>query len=130
LRAFRAVLGDRFDESLVAYGDYGRASGEAAMRELLSREVPFDAVFCANDLMAAGAMDVLERAGIRVPEDVAVAGFDDAPVAVETTPQLTTVRQPFDRVSEEMVRLLVDEINGRMAGRVTLPTEIVVRGTA
>lgn len=130
LRAYREVTGDRYRPDLVAYGDYGRASGAAAMRELLSREVPFDAVFCANDLMAAGAMEVLSAAGVAVPEDVAVAGFDDAPAALETDPPLTTVRQPFDRVSEEMVRLLVDEIDGRPAGRVTLPTEVVVRGTA
>ncbi|WP_062290940.1 LacI family DNA-binding transcriptional regulator [Demequina phytophila] len=129
LRAFRDVLGDAFSEERVAYGDYSRESGERAMRELISRDVPFDGVFCSNDLMAAGAMDVLASAGIAVPEDVAVAGFDDAPVALETNPPLTTVRQPFDRVSAEMVRLLIDEIDGRQAGRVTLPTEIVERGT-
>lgn len=130
LRAFREVMGDRVDESSVAYGDYGRASGATAMREILGRGVEFDAVFCANDLMAAGALDVLHEVGIRVPEQVAVAGFDDSPVAVETTPALTTVRQPFDRVSEEMVRLLVDEIDGKGAARVTLPTQIVERGSA
>ncbi|WP_062519567.1 LacI family DNA-binding transcriptional regulator [Demequina silvatica] len=129
LRAFREVLGDAYADELVAYGDYSRESGRRAMRELISREVPFDAVFCSNDLMAAGAMEVLAAAGIAVPEDVAVAGFDDAPVALETSPPLTTVRQPFDRVSAEMVRLLIDEIDGRPAGRVTLPTEIVERGT-
>nr|WP_062527251.1 LacI family DNA-binding transcriptional regulator [Demequina rhizosphaerae] len=129
LRAFRDLMGEAFSEDLVAYGDYGRESGRHGMRELLAREIPFDAVFCANDLMAAGAMDVLRSAGIAVPEDVAVAGFDDAPVALETEPPLTTVRQPFDRVSAEMVRLLVDEIDGKPAGRVTVPTEIVERGT-
>ncbi|WP_062389775.1 LacI family DNA-binding transcriptional regulator [Demequina iriomotensis] len=129
LRAYRDVLGDAFAEELVVYGDYGRESGARAMRELLAREVAFDAVFAGNDLMAAGAMDVLAQAGIRVPEDVAVVGFDDAPAATATTPPLTTVRQPFDRVSEEMVRLLLDEINGRPAGRVVIPTQIVERGT-
>ncbi|WP_367307554.1 LacI family DNA-binding transcriptional regulator [Demequina litoralis] len=129
LRAFRELMGDEFSEELVAYGDYGRESGRKAMRELIARDVAFDGVFCANDLMAAGAMDVLRSAGIEVPEDVAVAGFDDAPVALETDPPLTTVHQPFDRVSGEMVRLLLDEIDGRAAGRVTLPTRIVERGT-
>ncbi|WP_296665772.1 LacI family DNA-binding transcriptional regulator [Demequina sp.] len=130
LRAFRAARGDRYADEQVAFGDFGRASGARAMRELLSRGLPFDAVFCANDLMAAGAMDVLAEAGIRVPDDVAVAGFDDAPVALETTPALTTVHQPFDRVSREMVRLLLEQIGGGTAAPVTLPTEIVVRGTA
>ncbi|WP_062465229.1 LacI family DNA-binding transcriptional regulator [Demequina soli] len=129
LRAFREVMGEDGGDERVAYGDYSRESGRRAMRELLAREVAFDGVFCANDLMAAGAMDVLSAAGIAVPEDVAVAGFDDAPISLETDPPLTTVRQPFDRVSEEMVRLLVDEISGRAAARVTLPTEIVERGT-
>ncbi|WP_062304750.1 LacI family DNA-binding transcriptional regulator [Demequina subtropica] len=129
LQAFRTVLGAAYSDELVAYGDYSRDSGANAMREILAREVPFDAVFAANDLMAAGAMDVLAKAGLKVPEDVAVVGFDDSPVAQQTTPQLTTMRQPFDRVSEEMIRLLVDEINGRPAGRVVIPTELVERGT-
>jgi DNA-binding LacI/PurR family transcriptional regulator len=130
LEGYRLELGDGFDESLVAVGDYSRTSGESAMRELLERAPDLDAVFAANDLMAAGALDVLAAAGRRVPDDVAVAGFDDSPAAARTTPQLTTMRQPFERIAHEMVRMLLDVIEGRPAGRLTIPTELVRRASA
>src|SRR5690606_18144244 len=110
LAGYRAELGDDFDERLVAVGDYSRSSGVAAMTELLGRGVDFDAVFVANDLMAAGALEVLATAGKRVPDDVAVAGFDDSPVARQTDPELTTMRQPFERIAQEMVRVLLEMI--------------------
>jgi DNA-binding LacI/PurR family transcriptional regulator len=130
LEGYRLELGDAFDESLVAQGDYSRASGERAMRELLERAPDLDAVFAGNDLMAAGAIDVLTAARRRVPEDVAVGGFDDSPVATRTVPQLTTMRQPFDRISREMVRMLLEVIDGQPAARATMPTELVRRGSA
>ena len=100
------------------------------MTELLERAPELDAVFVANDVMAAGALDVLRERGIRVPEDVAVAGFDDAPIATRVEPALTTMRQPFDRIAQEMVRMLLDVIDGQPAGRMTLPTELVRRESA
>lgn len=130
LEAYVAEQSESFDESMVARGDYGRASGAAAMEELLARHPKIDAVFAANDVMAAGAIDVLKRAGRRVPEDVAVAGFDDAPVATTTDPQLTTMRQPFERISEEMVRLLLRVIEGERPAAIILPTDLVVRASA
>ena len=99
LDGYRSELGDEFDERLVAEGDYTRASGVRAMTELLERAPELDAVFVANDVMAAGALDVLRERGIRVPEEVAVAGFDDAPVATRVEPALTTMRQPFERIA-------------------------------
>jgi DNA-binding LacI/PurR family transcriptional regulator len=72
---------------------------------------------------------VLERPRVQ-PEDVAVAGFDDSRVATETTPALTTMRQPFDRISNEMVRLLLPVIDGEKPAAMTLPTELVVRASA
>lgn len=130
LAGYRDELGDAFDEALVQHGDYGRESGAAAM-ELLLRENPdIDAVFAANDRMAAGAIEVLLRSGRRVPEDVAVGGFDDSSVAVSTTPQLTTMRQPFTRISAEMVRLLLQTIDGERPAAITLPTELIVRESA
>lgn len=130
LKAYREAQGDAFDPAWVAYGDYSRGSGMAAMAELLERGIDMDAVLCANDAMAAGALDVLHERGIDVPGRIAVAGFDDATLASQTAPPLTTVRQPFDRVGEEMVRLLLDEIAGRAAAQVTLRTELVVRESA
>lgn len=129
LEGYRAELGEDLDEALVRHGDYGRASGEAAMRDLLAAEPDVDAVFAANDRMAAGALDALAAAGRRVPEDVAVGGFDDSSIAESTTPALTTMRQPFDRISSEMVRLLLQLIDGQKPAAITLPTELVRRAT-
>lgn len=130
LAGFRIALGHDFDPSLVETGDYGNASGEVAMTALLARHPDIDAVFAANDRMAVGAIAVLQQHGRRVPGDVAVAGFDDSPAAVQVTPQLTTMRQPFERISREMVRLLIEEIEGGGFASVVLPTELVVRESA
>ncbi|BCW65110.1 LacI family DNA-binding transcriptional regulator [Arthrobacter sp. StoSoilB22] len=130
LEAYRDDQGADIDEELIARGDYSRDSGAKAMRELLSRTKNIDAVFAANDLMALGAMDVLREAGLTIPGDVAVVGFDDIKLSQETTPPLTTVRQPFDRISEEMVRLLLDVISGKRPAAVTIPTELVIRESA
>lgn len=130
LEGYRLELGEAFDDRLVRHGDYGRVSGEAAMRELLEADPSIDAVFVANDRMAAGAIDALQAAGRRVPEDVAVGGFDDSSIALGTDPALTTMRQPFERISAEMVRLLLQVIDGERPAAITLPTELVVRDSA
>jgi DNA-binding LacI/PurR family transcriptional regulator len=130
LAGYHAALGDAAEAELVAFGDYGRASGAAAMRELLDRRPDIDAVFAANDRMAAAAIGVLQERGRRVPEDVAVGGFDDSPAALQITPTLTTMRQPFERISREMVRLLLAQIGGDSSASVVLPTELVQRESA
>lgn len=128
LAGYQDVLGDAADLRLVAAGEaYTRAAGEAAMARLLESAPDLDAVFVASDLMAAGALAALRRAGRRVPEDVALGGFDDSSVATTVEPPLTTIRQPFARISREMVRLLLDLIDGEPPAAVTLPTELVVR---
>jgi DNA-binding LacI/PurR family transcriptional regulator len=120
------------DDRLVMRGDFTQASGEKSMRTLLARGVELDAVFCANDLMAVGALSVLRDAGRRVPEDVAVVGFDDAPIARSTLPTLTSVHQGPEQMGREMVAMLLEATRtpgvpqpGRM-----LPTHLVVRGSA
>ncbi len=80
--------------------------------------------------MAQGVLDTLERAGRRVPDDVAVGGFDDSPAALAARPQLTTIRQPWDRISTEMVRMLLARIEGEEPAAVILPTELVRRDSA
>jgi DNA-binding LacI/PurR family transcriptional regulator len=77
--------------------------------------------------MAAGALATLAGQGRRVPDDVAVGGFDDSYLAATLTPALTTMRQPFERISSEMVRLLGDVINGEQPAAVILPTTLVRR---
>lgn len=129
LEGYCDVVGRRPSKRRIAYGDYSHQGGEAAMRDLLERGPDLDAVFVASDMMAAGALTALHQAGRRVPDDVAVGGFDDSRVAASTNPPLTTVRQPLDRVAAEMVRLLTDLLDGREASSLVLPTELVVRDT-
>jgi len=118
------------DPSLVVHGDWSRESGSAAMRTLLHQAPDLDAVFAASDAMGAGSLPVLRAAGRVVPDDVRVVGFDDSGLAATLDPPLTTVRQPLDRISEEMVRLLLDVIAGRTPVSVTVPTTVVVRGSS
>ncbi len=127
LDGFRTELGTAFDPGLVAHGDYTREGGAAAMRELLDRRPDLDAVFVTSDLMAQGAVTVLRAAGRSVPGDVAVGGFDDNGVAAGLEPPLTTVRQPWERISAEMVRLVLEIADGGEPAAVTLPTQLVVR---
>ncbi|WP_405019691.1 LacI family transcriptional regulator [Kitasatospora sp. NBC_00070] len=133
LAGYREVLAEYglpYDERLVAEGDYSRAGGEAATDLLLGRSPDLDALFVASDLMADGALTALARAGRAVPGQVAVGGFDDSSVAPTTRPPLTTIRQPWDRISEEMVRLLLAQIAGDDPSTVILPTELVIRDSA
>ncbi|MGP4046630.1 LacI family DNA-binding transcriptional regulator [Streptomyces sp. 2A115] len=130
LAGYREVLAETgidFDERLVVSGDYSRASGEAGAELLLDRVPDMDAVFVASDLMAQGVLSALHRAGRSVPEDVAVGGFDDSSAAVASSPELTTIRQPYDRISSEMVRVLLAQIGGEDPAAVILPTELVKR---
>ncbi|MGW4231658.1 LacI family DNA-binding transcriptional regulator [Streptomyces sp. NPDC004980] len=129
-RATLAECGLPYDEALVAPGDYSRAGGEAAASLLLERAPDIDAVFVASDLMARGVLTALEKAGRRVPQDIAVGGFDDSPAALAARPELTTVRQPWDRISSEMVRVLLAQIGGEDPSAVILPTELVRRDSA
>ncbi|MET8130805.1 MULTISPECIES: LacI family DNA-binding transcriptional regulator [unclassified Streptomyces] len=130
LAGYREVLaeaGVEADDRLIASGDYSRASGEAGAEQLLDRAPDMDAVFVASDLMAQGVLAALRKAGRRVPEDVSVGGFDDSPAATAATPALTTIRQPWDRISSEMVRVLLAQIGGDDPAAVILPTELVRR---
>jgi DNA-binding LacI/PurR family transcriptional regulator len=130
LAGYREVLtevGIDFDERLVVSGDYSRASGEVGAELLLERVPDMDAVFVASDLMAQGVLSALHRAGRSVPEDVAVGGFDDSSAALASRPELTTIRQPYDRISSEMVRVLLAQIGGEDPAAVILPTELIKR---
>jgi DNA-binding LacI/PurR family transcriptional regulator len=127
LEGYRLEMGGAFENRMVSAGDYSKESGARAMRELLVAAPDLDAVFAANDLMATGALEVLREVGLDVPRNVAVAGFDDSPVAATASPPLTTMRQPFERISAEMVRLLRQVIDGEAPAAVTIPTQLVVR---
>ncbi|HET9137994.1 LacI family DNA-binding transcriptional regulator [Actinophytocola sp.] len=115
----------------VAYGRFTRISGERAMAELLDRAPGLDAVFAANDMMAVGALRTLRSAGRRVPDDVAVVGYDDIELAQHTEPALTTVRQPIAEQARTMTELLLAQINGGpVSDPVVLRTELIPRDSA
>jgi LacI family transcriptional regulator len=112
-------------------GRFVAVSGQLAVREILAaprREAP-DAIVCANDQMAIGAMRELQAAGIRVPADIAVTGFDDIHLGALLTPPLTTVHQPMRLLGERACALLLDRIaDPSLPRRVErLPTELIVR---
>jgi DNA-binding LacI/PurR family transcriptional regulator len=103
------------------------------MRKLLSDHSDLDAVFAANDLMAIGALRALRDAGRRVPDDVAVVGFDDSPLSRMTEPPLSTVRQPVEEMGREMAEMLMRLVSGADGDThqsAVLPTEVVVRASS
>jgi DNA-binding LacI/PurR family transcriptional regulator len=123
------AFGFEVDEDLIVEGDFSEASGRSAMRRLLAYQP--DAVFAASDRMAAGALSELRSAGLRVPEDVALVGFDDSVFARDLEPPLTTVRQRPAQLGGAAVNLLLDLIGDPKGTvrRVVLPIELVVRSS-
>jgi len=131
LRAYRSAMRRAGMRPLAAMGDFTRGSGAAAMHQLLQVHPTIDAVFAASDLMARGALTALRRAGRRVPDDVAVIGFDDLDQARQADPTLTTVHQPVDTIGRELARQAVRLTGGeRVETRIVLPTRLVVRQSA
>jgi DNA-binding LacI/PurR family transcriptional regulator len=116
---------------LIAEGDFTRQSGELAMRRLLDAAPDLDAVFVASDLMAHGALRTIRQAGRRVPDDVAVVGFDDFELARYTDPPLTTVRQPVLDLGRLLARQAIRIVAGEtIEPSVILATELVIRDSA
>lgn len=115
------------DDSLIAQGDFSEASGYYAMQRILPRQP--DAVFSASDQMAVGAMRAIQEAGLNIPNDIAIIGFDDLPFAQNTQPPLTTVRQPIYQFGFTAVELLIDLINNgiRPARRILMNTDLIIR---
>ena len=113
-------------------GDYSEGAGHRAALALLALDPRPTALFAANDAMAVGAMSALREAGMRVPEDVAVTGFDDVPMARYVTPPLTTVRVAISELGARAVDVLMAALTrdgGHRRGHDVLPTSLVVRGS-
>lgn len=115
------------DNNLIAEADFTFAGGANAMQRLLPYQP--EAVFGGSDLMALGAMQAIQAAGLRVPEDIAVAGFDDFPQASTSQPPLTTIRQPVAQTGSIAVRTLLDRIDNHDTEphRTILPVELIIR---
>jgi LacI family transcriptional regulator len=134
LDGYRQALGEAgigFEPDLVEIGDFTEEGGARAAARLLASGRAFDAVFAANDLMAMGAMRRLREAGRRVPDDVAIVGFDDIPAASQTHPPLTTVRQPLYEMGRAATEMVMAAVRGdAIERRVELPTSLIVRGSS
>jgi LacI family transcriptional regulator len=120
--------GIAIDPELMVEGFYSQTAAYQAMQRLLDLPHPPSAVFASSDTMAIGALEAIRNRGLRVPQDVAVIGYDDLPLAAHATPPLTSVHQPVDEMSAHAVRLVIEQIRGESAGRsVQLAARLVVR---
>ncbi|GAA2104589.1 LacI family DNA-binding transcriptional regulator [Microlunatus panaciterrae] len=128
----RTVVEAGLAPDAIACGDFTRHTAALAMGELLDRFPDLDAVFVASDLMARGALETLAARGRRVPEDVAVVGFDDSPAAVSGQIRLTTVNQPSEQMGYAMADMVLDILAGREPEErlCIMPTELVIRDSA
>ncbi|MEU9557107.1 LacI family DNA-binding transcriptional regulator [Streptomyces fumanus] len=130
--------GHAADEGLIEAGDFTEESGRSAMAALLERRPDLDAVFAASDVTAAGARQVLREAGRRIPEDVALVGYDDSAIARHMEPPLTSVRQPIVEMGRAMIDLLLTEIADRRPAasrglerqQVVLATQLMERASS
>ena len=118
-----------FDQTLVKQGDFTFEGGYRAMKEFLQEESGIRAIFASNDIMAIGAMVAIKEHGLRIPEDIALVGYDDIPEASYTTPSLTTIKLPKIELGKTAVKILVNHLNGKkqVALKRVLSTELVVR---
>jgi LacI family transcriptional regulator len=143
VEGYRAVLeaaGIPFDPDLLRVGDFRFEGGERCTEDLLNLPDPPTAIFAGNDMMALGAMRVIKRAGLRVPEDISLIGFDNTPLASLVSPQLTTISQPMKEMADLAVELLIEKINLKEKlkhnkdlkpefKRIVLDTELIIRGS-
>lgn len=122
--------GQEIDQILIEYGDFSNTSGADAMRRLLKKAPEVDAVFVNSDLMAIAAMDLIREAGRRVPEDIAVVGYDDLSIAAHSNPPLTTIRQNIPLAGKLLAQNLIEYIQTGMVTNVSIPVELIVRKSA
>lgn len=130
-RGYRRALAQyklRFEKALVRQGLFSLHGGEDAMSAWIEGDIVPDAVFCASDNMALGALSACKGAGLRVPDDVSIIGFDDLFSAATASPQLTTVRQPLHEMGRIAAQMLLNLIKGRDVERhVELQTALILR---
>ncbi|MFF5881477.1 LacI family DNA-binding transcriptional regulator [Streptomyces sp. NPDC014603] len=128
--AFREALGAYgldLPDAHIGQGDFQAESGRRVTEGFLALAEPPDVLFAADNLMALGALDAIRERGLRVPDDIALAAFDDIPWFVHTDPPVTAIAQPTRELGRAAVRALVDRIEGRPGESVTLPARLVVR---
>jgi LacI family transcriptional regulator len=132
LRGYRDALNSNglpYNPDLVLESDFSDAGGYSAMQKLLPMKP--DAVFAMSDVMAGAAIRVLMEAGLKVPADVAIVGFDDVPLASRIIPSLTTIHQPITQMGAGVVNILLDQLkhSTRKSRQVIFPIELVIRSS-
>jgi LacI family transcriptional regulator len=117
------------DNNLIAYGDYTQESGYIGMKQLLEVNPRPTAVFTGNDMMGLGALRAIHEAGLEVPADISIVGFDDVPMAAYANPPLTTMRQPIAEMGALAANTLIDQLENiaQPGAHIRLPTQLVVR---
>ena len=124
------AAGLSLDPNRVVHGDYSRASGITAMQQLLVQAPDLDAVFVSSDLMAIGAIHVIQTSGRRVPEDIAVVGYDDLSIASLNNLPLTTIRQNIRLAGRLLAQNLIQYLQSGVITNVTIPVELIIRQSA
>jgi len=134
LEGYKKALGEHqieYDERLVKSGSYRSEWGYQAIEQFLNEKIVFDAVFCGNDLIAIGVIKKLKEAGVKIPEEVGVMGFDDIYVSSMIEPELTTIKQPNYEMGYRAVELLLDVLENKedtnSDRKLVLKTELIVR---
>ena len=135
LEGYRNALAEaklRLDRKMIVHGDGKPEGASAAIAKLLALPRRPTAILCYNDMSALGAMHELRSAGVRIPEDISVVGFDDIALAAYSSPALTTVKQDWAKIGNELVRIVLGLLDGTVdqaSSRIALPTELIVRAS-
>ena len=133
LEGYKAAIQEadrKVEPILIDYGDFSDTSGAEAMKRLLNAVPDIDAVFVNSDLMAISAMDAIREEGHRVPEDIAVIGYDDLSIAAHSNPPLTTIRQNIPHAGKMLAQNLIQYIQTGVVTNVSIPVELIVRKSA
>ncbi len=133
LEGYKAAIQEadrKVEPILIDYGDFSDTSGAEAMKRLLNAVPDIDAVFVNSDLMAISAMDAIREEGHRVPEDIAVIGYDDLSIAAHSNPPLTTIRQNIPHAGKLLAQNLIQYIQTGVVTNVSIPVELIVRRSA
>jgi DNA-binding LacI/PurR family transcriptional regulator len=133
LEGYRTALhsaGRSIDPGLIEHGDFSNTSGAEAMRRLLDKAPDMDAVFVNSDLMAIAAMDAIRESGRRVPEDIAVVGYDDLSIAEHSNPPLTTIRQNIPLAGKLLAQNLIQYLQTGLMTNVSIPVTLIHRKSA
>ena len=133
LEGYRTALhaaGRSIDPALIEHGDFSNTSGAEALRRLLDKVPQVDAVFVNSDLMAIAAMDAIRDLGRRVPEDIAVVGYDDLSIAEHSNPPLTTIRQNIPLAGKLLAQNLIQYLQTGLMTNVSIPVALVLRKSA